>query len=255
MLLKYLLRCIIIQERGVTMRKKVLEKMLMETEQKLNAVLHENEQLEERIKHAESLIGSDSKASLEKDELILSLKEENAKIKSESELALTQKDKIILDYELEINNLNKMLNDLKGEHYDTQKYAEDLKLRLDTIAAQENNESTEESKPRTFTAVPPKINKIESIEQTDPKLFDYASDIISKTILANAEIKGKLDSVEDTNKAELIALATGKTEILKSDVLQTLISDAETQDKMSAMDKVLEETIDYFNGLLGQVEL
>lgn len=232
------------------MRKKMLENLLSDTKQKLNELLYENQQLTEKLSKAESSVSNGDTDISKRDAEIQSLKEEINRIKSDYESIITKKDAIITEYEQHNNQLTEQINELKGEKFDAQMYANDLKLRLETVT-KTNDAPLTETPP---VQPPPKIEKIESVREREPQLFDYATTAISKAIAASAEIKGKLETSGDKNTVELIALLTGKTEMFKSDVLQYMLEEGETEEKQKRMDTALTETLDYFGSILGQLE-
>ena len=233
------------------MRKKIIQNLLDATNEKLKKVLLENQQLKEEIEHykqTDEAIAQEHNDNISK---IESLQDENSQLKTELEEYKHQKESQISEFEEEINKLNMELNTLKGEHFDTCKYAENLKERLESL---QNSENTTENV--TFAEIPlppPKIERIIPIEEKDKDAFDYASDIISKAVIDAGKLKNTLSNYSCDLVSELITLALGKTEMLKSDILQTVMSDMVFDAKKQYIDKIYAETLEYFDGLLGQI--
>lgn len=233
------------------MRKKAIKNLLDETDLKLKQTVMENRQLRVRLEQYEQLDKSMEEQNNENAVLIESLREENAKLKEELDTYKQQHDTQVSELENEINELNSELNSLKGTYYDTCKYAEDLKEKLEEACNMDDQE-----KPRDFTEIPlppPTVEKIVSIEEKDSDAFEYASEIISKTVIEAAKLKNSLSNYSDPMVSELITLSMGKTEMLKADILQTVMSDMILDAKKQYIDRIFNETIDYFDGLLGQV--
>ena len=112
------------------MLKRTLKKLLQETTDKLNLVLLENRQLKERLAVFENQNNEE-----EINNLIVKidqLTQENEDIRATCEIKYKQFEEEIKELEERNNLLLNELNQLKGEHFDTQRYAEDLKKQLYT---------------------------------------------------------------------------------------------------------------------------
>ncbi len=231
------------------MLKRTLKKLLQETTDKLNLTLLENRQLRERLDEYEK-----SNDSEEKESLLTKLKEaedENQKIIAQNESKILEYETVIKELEERNNELNQSLNKLKGEHFDTCKYADDLKQRLDNLVKEEGKSVKEIS----YTIPePPPTPQVVTAEEKDEESFSYASGIISDAVVHTATVTARLSASDDKNANELKALAMGRSEILKADVLQTVMSDMLPEAKRTRMDKLLAETLDYFDGIIGQLE-
>ena len=229
------------------MLKRTLKKLLQETTDKLNLVLLENRQLKERLAVFENQNNEE-----EINNLIVKidqLTQENEDIRAACETKYQQSEEEIKELEERNNLLLNELNQLKGEHFDTQRYAEDLKKQLYTT----NSTLEENSEP---ISIEPRPNpEFITAEAKDEVSFKYASDIISEAVIKTAAVTSRISASSDSNAAELKALAMGRCEMLKSDILQTVMSDMIPEAKKSRMDNLLKETADYLDGILGQLTI
>lgn len=230
------------------MRKKTLKILLNETNKKLNLMLAENEQLREKLKNANTKIEFLEAADKPLETELENLKAENSELLLKLEQANTQSDEGSAELEEKINHLLAENNKLKGELYEAQKCSEDLFIKLNS---QEQN--TNDNDEDVTLTPPPIVHKPISADKKDPKAFDYASTIISKIVLRTASFKNIIANSGDQNSAELITLALGKSEMFKSDVLQTVMSDITLDEKTEIMDKLFVDADEYFNSLEGQV--
>lgn len=230
------------------MRKKTLKILLNETNKKLNLMLAENEQLREKLKNANTKIEFLEAADKPLETELENLKAENSELLLKLEQANTQSDEGSAELEEKINQLLAENNKLKGELYEAQKCSEDLFIKLNS---QEQN--TNDNDEDVTLTPPPIVHKPISADKKDPKAFDYASTIISKIVLRTASFKNIIANSGDQNSAELITLALGKSEMFKSDVLQTVMSDITLDEKTEIMDKLFVDADEYFNSLEGQV--
>ena len=230
------------------MRKKNWKIRLNETNKKLNLMLAENEQLREKLKNANTKIEFLEAADKPLETELENLKAENSELLLKLEQANTQSDEGSAELEEKINQLLAENNKLKGELYEAQKCSEDLFIKLNS---QEQN--TNDNDEDVTLTPPPIVHKPISADKKDPKAFDYASTIISKIVLRTASFKNIIANSGDQNSAELITLALGKSEMFKSDVLQTVMSDITLDEKTEIMDKLFVDADEYFNSLEGQV--
>ena len=226
------------------MRKKTLQNLLNETNESLATTLNENEQLRERLIIAEKKIVNLENAPEPNANELDSLKVENDELKAKINNINEQNDGVIAELEERINLLTSENNTLKGELFDAKKYSEDLMLKFSNI--QTSTEADYEDIP---LPPPPVVHKPVSADKKDPEAFDYASTIISKIVLKSATLRNTINTSNDQNANELITLAIGKTEMLKSEVLQVVLSDLSTQDKMAKMDNLFGDVNEYFDSL------
>ena len=227
------------------MLKRTLKNILQETTDKLNLTLLENRQLRERLEVFESE-NSEEKIN-ELNEKINQLVQENEDIRNNYESKFQEYESELKELEERNNALTIELNKLKGEHFDTQRYADDLKARLDSITPRE------EAKEEISIPTPPPTPKVITAEEKDEESFKYGSQIISEAVINTATVTSRLSTSSDPNAAELKALAMGKCEMLKAEVLQTVMSDMIPETKTSRMDNLLKELADYLDGILGQL--
>lgn len=229
------------------MLKRTLKKLLQETTDKLNLVLLENRQLKERLAVFENQNNEEEIDNLigKIDQLI----QENEDIRAACEIKYQQSEEEIKELEERNNLLSNELNQLKGEHFDAKRYVEDLKNQL--YAAN----STQDEKAEPVLIKPRPNPEFITAEEKDDVSFKYASDIISEAVIKTAAVTSRISASSDSNAAELKALAMGRCEMLKSDILQTVMSDMIPEAKKSRMDNLLKETADYLDGILGQLAM
>ncbi len=229
------------------MRKKTLQNLLDTTNEKLNYVLLENTQLREKLTNATTKIDFLEAADKPLEAELEKLREENSILIFKLEDADNKTDSNIAELEERINQLLAENNSLKGELYEANKRADELAAKLNTL------DNSADAYVKVTLPPPPQVHKPISADEKDPKAFDYASTIISKIVLKTATFKNLITVSGDQNYAELITLALGKAEMLKSEVLQTVLSDISTDEKTAKMDGLYKEAEEYFNSLEGQV--
>lgn len=230
------------------MRKKTLQNLLNDTNERLNLTIQENEQLREKLQIANTKIEFLEAAQIPDTTELDSVKEENLKLQQQLENLTQNNDSNLAELEQRINVLLAENNTLKGELYEAKKYSDELLTRIN------NSENVEQAEQDNIPLPPPPVvHKPVSADKKDPEAFNYASDIISKTVLKTAAFKNLISTSGDKNSAELITLAIGKTEMLKSDVLQIVLSQISTDEKKIKMDAVFNDACEYFNSLEGQV--
>ena len=93
-------------------------------------------------------------------------------------------------------------------------------------------------------------------EQDEMPLSDAVSDgakIIGKIVLSSAEYCNKLTGVgADPNAKELVNLILGRTEVAKSEILRLTTLDIDPKDRLTAMERELNEAEDYFKSVMAQ---
>ena len=229
------------------MLKRTLKKILQETTDKLNLILLENRQLKERLQVFENQNNEDLVDDL--NSKINQLTTENEEIRLNCEMKYQKYEAEIEELEERNNSLSLELNQLKGEHFDTKRYADALEARLNNV----NNTAGEYIE--NTAAEPAPMPELITAEEKDEVSFKYASAIISEAVIKTAAITSRLSASSDKNAAELKALAMGRCEMLKSDVLQTVMSDMIPEAKKSRMDTLLNETSEYLDSILGQLTI
>ncbi len=232
------------------MRKKKIKKLLDDTNLKLIEVVGENKQLRERLRQYEQNEAEINEHRNEELAALEDIKAQLLKTTAEYETYKSEVSSRIKDLNAQNDALTFELNSLKGEHFDTCKYAEDLKTKLMSI---KKDNDKEDARFENIPLPPPKVSPIVPLEEQDKDAFDYASSVISQAVVEAAKLKTKLISYGGEMANELITLALGKTEILKSDILSTVMSDMVFEAKKQRIDLLYKETEEYFSGLLGQI--
>ncbi len=231
------------------MRKKKMKKLLDDTNLKLIEVVEENKQLKERLSRFEQNEATINQHRTRELQEFEEAKANLIKLSSEYEAYKSEVVPRIKDLTAQNDALTSELNTLKGEHFDICKYAEELKERLTVI--QDNASSAEACEK--IPLPPPKVSELLPLEERDKDAFDYASTIISHAVVDAAKLKNQLTSSGSDMANELITLALGRTEMLKSDILTTVMTDVIFDAKKQRIDSIYKDTRDYFDGLLGQI--
>ena len=94
------------------------------------------------------------------------------------------------------------------------------------------------------------------VEYKEVILSDAISDgakIIGKIVLSSAEYCNKLTGVgAGQNAKELVNLILGRTEVAKSEILRLTTLDINPEDRLTAMERELNEAEDYFKSVMAQ---
>ncbi len=104
--------------------------------------------------------------------------------------------------------------------------------------------------------IPQPVEVQKPIEHKEITLSDAISDgakIIGKIVLSSAEYCNKLTGVgAGPNAKELVNLILGRTEVAKSEILRLTTLDIEPGDRLTAMERELNEAEDYFKSVMAQ---
>ena len=93
-------------------------------------------------------------------------------------------------------------------------------------------------------------------EVSDNKSADineYAVKVIGKIVTESVKVNCVLASSKNENKKELINLILGRTEVAKEEIYAILATDLNEDLLKTSIDKECAETLDYFQGVLGQI--
>ena len=83
--------------------------------------------------------------------------------------------------------------------------------------------------------------------------MQYGSEIIGKIVIETAMSINKLNDCDEEIKRELSNLIVCKSEVAKSEILSVCNSEAPINTKIEMIDSVLNDTIDYYKSVLGQI--
>lgn len=102
------------------------------------------------------------------------------------------------------------------------------------------------------------VNLADTVPVTEaPVLSDtameYGSSVIGTSVRETMKYANIISSSVSDNKKELLNLIIGKGEILKSEIFNIADGDASVETKCRLMDEQLNETIDYFKSVVGQL--
>ena len=102
--------------------------------------------------------------------------------------------------------------------------------------------------------------EISTAEETKEEIksvndVEYGSSIIGKIVVAATENSNKLSAESQTPESkEQINLILGKTEVAKSEILAVVLSNKSLDEKIADMDKIKEDTVEYFEGIMQQYQ-
>lgn len=102
--------------------------------------------------------------------------------------------------------------------------------------------------------------EISTAEETKEEIksvndVEYGSSIIGKIVVAATENSNKLSAESQTSESkEQINLILGKTEVAKSEILAVVLSNKSLDEKIADMDKIKEDTVEYFEGIMQQYQ-
>ncbi len=87
----------------------------------------------------------------------------------------------------------------------------------------------------------------------DDKAIEYGADAIGMIVKESVKYANIISASSSDDKKELLNLIMGKAEIAKTDIFSIAEGDAECDTKQELIAAVLDETIDYFKSVAGQI--
>ena len=81
---------------------------------------------------------------------------------------------------------------------------------------------------------------------------DYGAKMIGKIVVSASEHCNMLTVKAKPNCRELVNLVMGKTELAKSEILDSVSTELSFDDKRRIIDSVYESTLEYFDGVMAQ---
>lgn len=87
----------------------------------------------------------------------------------------------------------------------------------------------------------------------DDKAIEYGADTIGMIVKESVKYANIISASSSDDKKELLNLIMGKAEIAKTDIFSIAEGDAESDTKQELITAVLDETIDYFKSVAGQI--
>lgn len=158
----------------------------------------------------------------------------------------------LLSSQLDKQNTENAVTNEVSETNETEEESEEVTQEPTVIPTQTEIPSEDTKTEVTETeenseAVHP-IFSNDEIEFTTP--LEYASKLIGKIVLESAKANCLLASDENVAKKELVNLVVGKTEVTKSEILDTVTAQISDEEKKKIMDIKFKECLDYFSGVI-----
>ncbi|MBR6532914.1 MAG: VanZ family protein [Clostridia bacterium] len=112
----------------------------------------------------------------------------------------------------------------------------------------------EQQKPQERTETPQEIEEKEKCAIKLDCEMEYAAKVIGECVIEVTKVCNKITLCEKgENQKELVNLALGRTEVLKSQILNILKTDKPFSEKMDLIGKEKQQIYDYFDSILAQM--
>ena len=131
-----------------------------------------------------------------------------------------------------------------------------LNARLEQAQPQPQPEFKPQTQSQPQTVTEP-FRRLEERVANNKKLqpdFEYASEVIGKLVFESANGSNILTSGGNTKYRELVNLLLGKTEVAKAEILAVVTGGDTLDAKVEKIDKIRDETLDYFQSVLAQTD-
>ena len=151
-----------------------------------------------------------------------------------------------------LNALQHQLENVKLEN-------EELKEKLKELESQKTvlpEQITQSEGFVVFDEEPEEVpeSATEPIELATPDTaLEYGAVAIGRVVQESVKYANLISESNSENKKELLNLIMGKAEIAKTDIFSIAEGDAESDTKQELITAVLDETIDYFKSVAGQI--
>ncbi len=157
--------------------------------------------------------------------------------------------------------LKSLNNELCDRLSDTVAHNEVLETRIEEYKAKvEELEKELEWRPtdrecEIQSVEPLTVEETELMEREEIKLSDemeYAALVIGEAVVEVTKLCNKLTEEQDLSRKELVNLALGRTEVLKSEILKILNKQIPFEEKKKLIENEKRETYDYFDSIIAQ---
>lgn len=183
-----------------------------------------------------------------------------------------------------VNTLNLRLGDLDRENAELRAQIDELKTASQTQVEADAQASFIEKESISEAQLEPEVTKpaeepTDIIEETvdvaehiavhqaetktdeisvpairlDDTAIEYGADAIGMIVKESVKYANVISASSSDDKKELLNLIMGKAEIAKTDIFSIAEGDAESDTKQELITAVLDETIDYFKSVAGQI--
>lgn len=101
----------------------------------------------------------------------------------------------------------------------------------------------------------PPMEEAEAMDKKEIKLseeMDYASSVIGAAVVEVTKLCNKLTEEQDISRKELVNLALGRTEVLKSEILKILGKEISFEQKKQLIENERKDAYDYFDSIIAQ---
>lgn len=136
-------------------------------------------------------------------------------------------------------------------------------VQISQCQAEEKNYETEQpqTEEATLSQVESAVPKTESKEsmmkqKSEIKLsseIEYAASVIGEAVIEVTKVCNKIAANGSENTKELVNLALGRNEVLKSEILQILTLEISFEQKQNLIQSEKTKAYDYFNSILAQM--
>ena len=145
-------------------------------------------------------------------------------------------------------SLFEQLEKLRGENTLKDKRISELEKAVEQLQSERKEEIRKVTVPLKRLE-----EKVMENSKAEPGI-EYASEIIGKLVMESAAGSNELTSGGNTEHRELVNLLLGKTEVAKAEILAVVSEEGDFVDKKEKIDKIADETRDYFASVLAQIK-
>lgn len=150
------------------------------------------------------------------------------------------------------DELNDKLDYTVARNESLENEIEEYKLKVEELQKELDCRAIEESATQQIEEMPniEKVDIMEKIELSEE--MKYAASVIGAAVVEVTKICNKLTEQQNQNSKDLVNLALGRNEVLKSEILKILSSDITFSEKKALIEKEKCEAYDYFNSIVAQ---
>ena len=154
--------------------------------------------------------------------------------------------------------LFKINQELYSQNMDYTSQIKELKKEISTLEDEISKLTAERDELLKKSNITNPLKKLEEKVTSQAELSDdtlYGSSVIGKIVVSATKHCNNLTSDHngETTK-ELVNLILGRTEIAKAEILKTLSSDLNTEEKKKAIEEQKKSAEDYFHSVIAQIK-